>query len=193
MPSHRKIKAGIIGFGRMGEMYLNQMIKSHQWEISAICDTDPDALAIAANLVPAGTLLTSDENRIFEDPSIEVVVLATLADSRKKHIFKAVEQSKHVITEKPLGSTIEEEKAVLEKLQDSRIMISVNLPLRTAWYHKTIKDFITTGEIGDLAIVRVCHMTPGLAPGEGHWAEGPLFHDCGMHYVDIAQIGRAHV
>ena len=187
MPSHRKIKAGIIGFGRMGEMYLNQMIKSHQWEISAICDTDPDALAIAANLVPAGTLLTSDENRIFEDPSIEVVVLATLADSRKKHIFKAVEQSKHVITEKPLGSTIEEEKAVLEKLRDSRIMISVNLPLRTAWYHKTIKDFITTGEIGDLAIVRVCHMTPGLAPGEGHWAEGPLFHDCGMHYVDIAR------
>ena len=67
MPSHRKIKAGIIGFGRMGEMYLNQMLKSHQWEISAICDTDPDALAIAANLVPAGTLLTSDENRIFED------------------------------------------------------------------------------------------------------------------------------
>ncbi len=66
-----------------------------------------------------------------------------------------------MITEKPLGSNIEEEKAVLEKIRDSRIMITVNLPLRTAWYHKTIKDFIATGEIGDLAIVRVCHMTPG--------------------------------
>ena len=30
-------------------------------------------------------------------------------------------------------------------------------------------------------------MTPGLAPGEGHEAEGPSFHDCGMHYVDIAR------
>ena len=30
-------------------------------------------------------------------------------------------------------------------------------------------------------------MTPGLAPGEGHEYEGPCFHDCGMHYVDIAR------
>ena len=43
------------------------------------------------------------------------------------------------------------------------------------------------GEIGELAIIRVCHMTPGLAPGEGHEYEGPAFHDCGMHYVDIAR------
>jgi len=92
-----------------------------------------------------------------------------------------------VITEKPVGSTIEEEYDVLEKILESDIMVTVDLPLRNAWYHKTIRNFIETGEIGDLAIVRVCHMTPGLAPGEGHWAEGPLFHDCGMHYVDIAR------
>ena len=30
-------------------------------------------------------------------------------------------------------------------------------------------------------------MTPGLSPGEGHEFEGPSFHDCGMHYVDIAR------
>lgn len=30
-------------------------------------------------------------------------------------------------------------------------------------------------------------MTPGLAPGEGHEYEGPAFHDCGMHYVDITR------
>ena len=51
---------------------------------------------------------------------------------------------------------------------------------------KPIK-FISSGEIGELAIIRVCHMTPGLAPGEGHEFEGPSFHDCGMHYVDIAR------
>ncbi|HHV04325.1 MAG: Gfo/Idh/MocA family oxidoreductase [Bacteroidales bacterium] len=187
MPTHPKIKAGIIGFGRMGEMYLRQMLKSHQWEILAICDTDPDALAIAANLVSSDTILTTDEQVVFADPGISVLVLSTLADSRKRHLFKAVEHHKHVITEKPLGSSIEEEYAVLDKLQHSNIMATVNLPLRNAWYHKTIKEFIATGEIGDLAIIRVCHMTPGMAPGEGHWAEGPLFHDCGMHYVDIAR------
>lgn len=187
MPTHPRIKAGIIGFGRMGEMYLKQMLKSSQWEICAICDIDPNALAIAANLAPPDTILTTDEQVLFDNPQISVLVLSTLADSRKRHLFKAVEHHKHVITEKPVGSTIEEEYDVLEKILESDIMVTVDLPLRNAWYHKTIRNFIETGEIGDLAIVRVCHMTPGLAPGEGHWAEGPLFHDCGMHYVDIAR------
>ena len=40
-------------------------------------------LAIAANLAPSGTILTSDEQVIFDDPRIQVVVLATLADFRK--------------------------------------------------------------------------------------------------------------
>ena len=50
-----------------------------------------------------------------------------------------------------------------------------------------MKQYIEEGEIGELAIIRVCHMTPGLAPGEGHEYEGPAFHDCGMHYVDITR------
>ena len=187
MPTHPKIKAAIIGFGRMGEMYLRQMLRSAQWEVRAICDTDADALAVAANIAPSDTILTADEDDIFNDPQISMVVLSTLADSRKRHLFKAVEHHKHVVTEKPLGSNIEEEYEVMERIRQNNLMVTVNLPLRTAWYHKVIKEFIATGEIGDLAIVRICHMTPGLAPGEGHWAEGPLFHDCGLHYVDIAR------
>ena len=50
-----------------------------------------------------------------------------------------------------------------------------------------MKQFIDEGEIGELAILRICHMTPGLAPGEGHEYEGPAYHDCGMHYIDIAR------
>ncbi len=187
MKVYPKIKAGIIGFGRMGEMYLKEIMKNPLWKISAICDIDPEALEIASQLAPVGTKLTKDETEIFEDESIDVVVLSTLADARKKHLFKAVIYNKHAIAEKPVGATIEEEHAVLEKLKDSSLFVTVNLPLRNAWYHKVIKEFIDSGEIGDLAIIRVCHMTPGLAPGEGHWAEGPLFHDCGMHYVDIAR------
>jgi predicted dehydrogenase len=186
MSSHPRIKAAIIGFGRMGEMYLHQMLRSTQWEVRAICDTDPDALAVAANIAPSDTVLTAHEDDIFNDPQICMVVLSALADSRKRHLFKAVEHHKHVVTEKPLGSNIEEEYEVMEKISQNNLMVTVNLPLRTAWYHKVIREFIASGEIGDLAIVRICHMTPGLAPGEGHWAEGPLFHDCGLHYVDIA-------
>ena len=36
-----KIKVGLIGFGRMGQMYWEEMQKSGRWDIAYICDTDP--------------------------------------------------------------------------------------------------------------------------------------------------------
>src|SRR5574344_2675642 len=161
MKEYPKIKAGIVGFGRMGEIYLKEIMKSPLWEIRAICDIDPEALQIASRQAPAGTLLTENEMDIFGSQDIDVVILSTLADARKDHLFKAVEYAKHVITEKPIGASIEEENAVLEMVKNSEILVTVNLPLRNAWYHKVIKEFIDSGQIGDLAIIRVCHMTPG--------------------------------
>ena len=37
---NQKVKVGIIGFGRMGGFYLEEMRKSDQWEVLYICDTD---------------------------------------------------------------------------------------------------------------------------------------------------------
>ena len=66
-------------------------------------------------------------------------------------------------------------------------MVAVNIYNRNAWYHKEIQKFIAEGEIGKLAIIRVCHMTPGVPPTEGYEPEGPPFRHCGMHYVDVAR------
>ncbi|GHT30422.1 dehydrogenase [Bacteroidia bacterium] len=107
--------------------------------------------------------------------------------SRKRQIEKAIASGKHIITEKPISDTIDNEWEIVAKTEKSSLFSTVNLYLRNSWYHKAIKDFIATGEIGELAIVRIAHLTPGLAPGEGHEYEGPSFHDCGMHYVDIAR------
>ena len=161
---NQKVKVGIIGFGRMGGFYLEEMRKSDQWEVLYICDTDPEARDLARRKSPTSRIV-ADEQVVFEDPEVQVVGLFTLADSRLRQI----------------------KKEVVKCVENSSLFSTVNLYLRNSWYHNTIKEFIRRGEIGDLAIIRICHMTPGLAPGEGHEYEGPSFHDCGMHYVDISR------
>ncbi|MDR1527731.1 MAG: Gfo/Idh/MocA family oxidoreductase [Dysgonamonadaceae bacterium] len=180
------IKAAIIGFGRMGGFFLEEMQKSKRWEVAYICDTNPRARALAKKLSP-GSQVIDNEQAIFEDESVEVVGLFALADSRKRQIEKAIRAKKHVISEKPIADTIDREWEVVRIAENSSSLTTVNLYLRNSWYHHAIKNFIAQGEIGELAIIRVCHLTPGLAPGEGHEYEGPSFHDCGMHYVDIAR------
>lgn len=141
---------------------------------------------LARKLAP-GAKVVDDEQVIFDDPEVQVVGLFALADSRKSQIERAFAAGKHVIAEKPISDSIENEWQAVELAENTPLFSTVNLYLRNSWYHNTIKDFIAQGEIGELAIIRVCHMTPGLAPGEGHEYEGPAFHDCGMHYVDIAR------
>ena len=180
------IKVGLIGFGRMGGFYLEQMQKSGKWDVAYICDLSPESREYARKLAPRAKVI-ADEQLIFDDPEVQVVGLFALADSRKAQVEKAFACGKHVIAEKPISDTVENEWQAVELAEGTKLFSTVNLYLRNSWYHKAIKDFIDQGEIGALAIVRVCHMTPGLAPGEGHEFEGPSFHDCGMHYVDIAR------
>ena len=181
-----KIKVGLIGFGRMGQMYLESMQKTNRWDITYICDTDSASRELARTLSPTSKII-SDEQEIFNDDSVQAVGLFTLADSRKDQIEKAIQSKKHIISEKPVADTIDKEWEVVDLVEKSDIFSTVNLYLRNSWYHQIMKQFIEEGEIGELAILRICHMTPGLAPGEGHEYEGPAYHDCGMHYIDIAR------
>lgn len=192
MNSGNKINAAIIGFGRMGEFFLREIAKSDNWRVSYICDINEDSLDAALDTLRELGLLNqtkvvSDEDVIFNDSSVQTVILTALADSRLGQIEKAVSNKKYIITEKPLSDKIENEWRVVNMVNASGLLATVNLPLRNAWYNLVLRDTIASGELGDLAIIRICHMTPGLAPGEGHLPEGPCFHDCGLHYVDLAR------
>lgn len=170
----------------MGGFYLNEFLKSERWEVSAICELNEVAHDDIRRRAPMARIVT-DEDEIFNDPGIDLVVLSALADSRPSQIRKAVAAGKHIIAEKPIGDTPANEWETVKVVENAPIIAAVNLYIRNSWYLKELDDCIRSGELGDLAILRICHMTPGLSPGEGHEAEGPAFHDCGMHYVDVAR------
>lgn len=180
------LKIGIIGLGRMGEMYLKSLMGSEAWQVVYICDTSPIAQELARRLAP-DTVFVTDEDIIFNDPEVQAVGLFTLADARAGQIEKALKHHKHVIAEKPIADSVEEELEMLKIAEEAEEFTTVNMYLRNAWFTHEMKTYAKSGDIGELAIIRICHMTPGLAPEEGHEYEGPSFHDCGMHYVDITQ------
>jgi myo-inositol 2-dehydrogenase/D-chiro-inositol 1-dehydrogenase len=116
-----------------------------------------------------------------------VVGLFTLADLRAAQIRRALAANKHIIAEKPIADTVAQEEKLLEEIEASDRIVAVNLFNRNGWYHHEAQAFIDRGEIGKLAVIRICHMTPGTLPGESYKAEGPPFHNCGMHYIDVAR------
>ena len=181
-----KTPVGLIGFGRMGQFYLDEFQKSGRFDVTYICDVNAKSRELAHKLSPESKIIEK-EDEIFNDPNVQLVTLCALANSRKEQIERAVRCGKHIISEKPIADTIDREWAIVDLVENYDKFSTVNMYLLNSWYHNTIKDFIKKGEIGELAIIRICHMTPGLVPGEGHEYEGPAFHDCGMHYVGLAR------
>lgn len=182
----KKLRAGILGYGRMGRAFVAAMQESELWEVAAIYDICAPVRELARQQVPGATVHDTSD-RIFNDVSIDAVGLFTLADARPQQIRQALVSHKHVLAEKPLGADVATEWQLVRDIEASDRFVAVNLFNRNAWYHKDIRRFIEQGEIGELAVIRVCHMTPGHMPLEGHDPEGPPFHDCGMHYVDVAR------
>ena len=181
-----KIKVAIIGFGRMGRFYLQEFQNSTRYDVVYICDINESCCKLARELSPSSKVITNSDVA-FNDPDVQLVVLSAFASDRRNRIALAVSKGKHIIAEKPIADTVEAEEACVQMTEKYDGICTVNMYLRNSWYHSELKDIVASGEIGDLAILRICHMTPGLAPGEGHESEGPCFHDCGMHYVDVAR------
>lgn len=180
------VNVAIVGFGRMGGFYLDEFRKNPYFNVKYICDVSEDSLAEARRRAP-DAIATADVSVAFDDPSVELVVLSAFASERLGQIAMAVKAGKHIIAEKPIADTVAREREVLDLVKGYDRVCTVDLYLRNSWYHNAMIDFVASGQIGELAILRVCHLTPGLAPGEGHQSEGPCFHDCGMHYVDLAR------
>jgi myo-inositol 2-dehydrogenase/D-chiro-inositol 1-dehydrogenase len=170
----------------MGREFVAAMQASELWDVVAVYDICEQARRLSRQYLPNAAIY-DEPDAIFRDASIDAVGLFTLADARPQQIRQALASRKHVLAEKPIGPDVDTEWQLVREIEASGLFIAVNLFNRNAWYHKRIQQFIADGEIGDLAVIRVCHMTPGHMPLEGHAPEGPPFHDCGMHYVDVAR------
>ncbi len=99
----KKLRVGVIGYGRMGRGFVAAMQQSEYWEIAVICDVNPASCELAAKTVP-GARITRDADTVFDDPSIDAVGLFTLADARPAQILKALAAHKHVMAEKPIAA-----------------------------------------------------------------------------------------
>ena len=183
------LSVGLIGFGRMGRCYLEAMQRDSRFRVSYICDPDERCRVLAKSMAPDAVVCDSAQT-VFAADDVQIIIDSALADVRPEHISRALAAGKHVIAEKPLASSVEREWQVVEQAEEAErrgLYTTVNMYLLNSWYFHEMQRIVASGELGELAIIRICHMTPGLAPGEGHEAEGPAFHDCGMHYVGLAR------
>jgi myo-inositol 2-dehydrogenase/D-chiro-inositol 1-dehydrogenase len=180
-------RAAVFGYGNMGKRHTAALDADPRFELAWICDLNPDNRAEASERFPRAKI-TDNPRDVFGDSSLDLAGVFTRADVRPEIIREAVSRGLHVMAEKPLGPDESAENALLVDIEKSDRIVAVNLFNRNAWYQTEAREFVDRGEIGKLAVIRICHVFPGPMPAKGKpMPDGAPFRDCGMHYTDMVR------
>ncbi|OGL70620.1 hypothetical protein A3B32_03605 [Candidatus Uhrbacteria bacterium RIFCSPLOWO2_01_FULL_53_9] len=145
----KKLRAAVIGLG-VGEQHIKGYEQHPSCEVVALCDMDEAKLKEVGTRHP-GLRLETDPNTILEDPSIDVVSIATYDDVHYEQIMSALNHGKQVFAEKPLVQTREHAQDIRATLRaHPELRLSSNLILRQSPRFLSVKKLCEEGVLGEL-------------------------------------------
>ena len=178
----RALGWALIGCGSAGGSHARGAVADPDIVVRGFCDIEPAAAAAVAG-EHDGAWHTSDPQRVFTDPEIDLVSIATAHDSHAELAIAALTAGKHLYLEKPMAMTsadclrIEAARAAA----DRRLML--NHSIRFANAARAIRE-----RLGPIMVSHAqCTMPPAdLRRWRWHPTQGggPVY-DVGVHALDL--------
>ncbi len=153
--SEKKVRFGIIGIGNMGGSHVRSAHVGKDCALAAVCDCNPAAFdRIDPEIRKNIKCYTSDED-IYNDPDVDVIVVAVPHYFHPDMAIKAMQHNKHVLVEKPIAvHKAEAERLLAEAEKHPDLVKALMFNQRTLPAHIKVKKLIDDGELGQLR--RVC-------------------------------------
>ena len=177
---------GIIGVGNISPAYIKGCRAFDILNLVACADIDVDrARKVAAeNEIPHA--YTVDE--LLSDPEIDIVINLTIPAVHAEVSLKILNAGKHVYSEKPLATSLEDGKAIIDLAAQKGLRVGCAPDTFMFGQHQTTRKLVDDGVIGDpVAAVgfMVGHGPEGWHPNPAFFyapGGGPMF-DMGPYYI----------
>jgi predicted dehydrogenase len=125
---------------------------SQSCEIVGLLDRDTKRFELFQTRFPdnssVNTYGETDFDRMVDETKPDVIIVAGRDDSHAKYIIAALERNLDVITEKPMVTTGEDCRRVLDAERASKGKVTVTFNYRYSPIHTKIKEIIKDGKIG---------------------------------------------
>ncbi len=152
MNDNNKVRWGIIGLGRIAEIFARdlQLVKSA--ELVAVASTDMSRAKQFAIQFDCSTYYGSYD-KLFRDENVDVVYIATLHPSHCQLSIEAMNHGKHVLCEKPVAMNANEAMAMVEKAKTNQVFFMEAFWTRFNPSIVNLKKLIDNKEIGALRYI----------------------------------------
>jgi predicted dehydrogenase len=143
----RTLKIGIVGAGLWGANHARVFKILPQTEVVAVCDASKERAEAMGSETGAASIYTSYE-ALIADPAVEAISIATPDFTHTPIILAALAAGKHVLSEKPLATTLQEAEAIAAAAASSTGKLMVDFHNRVNPAIVQLRDAIASGEIG---------------------------------------------
>ncbi len=132
---------------------------------------------------------TDSLKELVSRDDVDIVYISTTNELHKEQLIAAVAAGKHVLCEKPLALNLDDAKEMVQACSEAGLVMGTNHHLRNSITHRTIRDIIRRGEIGQVLAARVFHAVH-LPPNLQTWriskpeAGGGVILDITVHDAD---------
>jgi len=184
MAKNNPFRIALIGAGRIGKVHALNIHHHPDSVVHCVVDPIGDAASLLAASVGA-TVVEAD--RVFEDDSVDAVVICSATPTHSDLIEKGLLAGKAVFCEKPIDLSIERVNAVLEKtaLCTAPFLLGFNRRFDPA--AAAMRERVLAGDIGEVELVTIISKDPEPPPIEYVKVSGGLFRDMTIHDIDMAR------
>ena len=155
----KKYTTALIGCGWWGMNILQEAVKSGRCKITALCDCYARALNVTADAIEGQTghlpEIYEDHREMLEEAKPEIVIIATPDHWHAVQTIDALKAGAHVFVEKPTAHTVGESRAMVTAAGQADRVVQVGLHRRIGPHHVSGMEFLKSGKVGDIGMVRM--------------------------------------
>ena len=197
-PSGARRRYAIVGAGSRSHMYQDAIERTYPAHAAlvGVCDANPGRVELARarslghGAVPPPGYAAADFDRMLAETKPDFVIVTTVDATHDDYIVRAMEAGCDVISEKPLTTTAEKCRRVLDARQRTGRSLRVTFNYRYSPPRTQVKDLLMRGEIGDVLsvdfhwLLNTDHGADYFRRWHGHKARsgGLLVHKSSHHF-----------
>lgn len=191
------IGIGIIGCGKIAQVrHIPEYMSNPNVKIIGLYDLNYDRATVLAEQY--GCKAYQNLESLLADPKINAVSICVANSMHAQYTIQTLKAGKHVLCEKPMATTIEDCKMMVNVAKEKNLKLMIDQNQRFTKTHVEAKKLIKNGFIGKVITFRTTfgHGGPetwSIDPGKATWffdrkksAMGSLA-DLGVHKTDLIQ------
>lgn len=188
----KRVRVAVVGLGLAGyELHLKGYHAVPEAEVVALCSRDAGKLARAAREFGVPKTYSSYE-KLLDDEGVDAVSICVIDSLHFEYAKMALEHGKHVLCEKPVTTTVEDARRLIELARSASVKFGVGQVYRFVPQFERMRALLRQGTIGTLFHVD-CDYRQDM---RRHYEETPWRRDDkswnswiagGVHVVDLVR------